>query len=189
MFGLNSLFCYNSYNRPLWTIMDHNGVVLAIMEKSIFPDAISLSYYYNSSLMLLQLSCYVIQLLPHSAIAAHLVMLLQLPSHAYCSSLIILLQHPLMLLQFHFILLQLLCHIIATLLSCYCNTSVILLQLPCHVIAIPPSYYCISPSYYFNSPVMLLQPLLYAIATPSVMLLQFLCHTIATPLPLQFPCH
>jgi len=40
MFGLNSLFCYNSYNGPLWTIMDHNGVVLAIMEKSIFPDGI-----------------------------------------------------------------------------------------------------------------------------------------------------
>ena len=35
MFGLSSLFCYNG---PLWTIMDHNRVVLAIMEKSIFSD-------------------------------------------------------------------------------------------------------------------------------------------------------
>ena len=39
MFGLNSLNSLFCYNGPLWTIMDRNRVVLAIMEKSVFPDA------------------------------------------------------------------------------------------------------------------------------------------------------
>ena len=43
MFGLSSLFCYNG---PLWTIMDHNRVVLAIMEKSIFPDVRTQPYLF-----------------------------------------------------------------------------------------------------------------------------------------------
>jgi len=38
MFGLSSLSSLFCYNGSLWTIMDHNRVVLAIMEKSIFPD-------------------------------------------------------------------------------------------------------------------------------------------------------
>ena len=42
MFGLNSLNSLFCYNGPLWTIMDHNRVVLAIMEKSVFPDVIDL---------------------------------------------------------------------------------------------------------------------------------------------------